>query len=61
MEHGGSISVSVARMMWTYKGGVNSVSVENWKESSSSTIWTEASFSCNGKEETHNVNKTCWQ
>ena len=27
-----SASVSVARVMWTYKGDVNSASVENWKE-----------------------------
>ena len=49
--------MSVARVMRTSR--VNSASGENWKETSSSTISTEASF--NGDEETFNVNKTCWQ
>ena len=35
-------------------------SVENWKEPSSSTISTEASFNSDNNEETPNVNKTCW-
>ena len=38
---------------------MNSSSGENWKETSSSAISTEASF--NGDGETLNVNKTCWQ
>ena len=49
--------MSVTRVMRTYEGDVNSVSGENWKKPSSSTISTEASF--NGDEETLNVNKTC--
>ena len=42
-----------------YKGGVNSASGENWKEPSSSTISTEASFNDDSNEETLNVNRTC--
>ena len=46
--------------MWTYKGDdVNSVSGENWKEPSSSTISTEASSISDSNEETLNLNKTC--
>ena len=44
--------VSVASMMWTYNGDVNSVSVENWKEPSLSTISPEASFNGDSNEET---------
>ena len=58
-KHSDSASVSVARVMWTYKGDVNSASGENWKESSSSTISAEAWFNNNSNEETLNVNKTC--
>ena len=48
--------------MWTYKGDdVNSVSGENWKEPSSSTISTEASSISDSNEETLNSNKACWQ
>ena len=61
MKHGASGSVSVAKVIWTYKGGVYSVWGENWKEPSSSTKSTEASFNEKSKEETLKVNKTCWQ
>ena len=44
MKHGYSASVSVARVMWTYEGDMNSASGENWKESSPSTISTGPSF-----------------
>ena len=37
-----SASVSIARVMWTYKGDVNSALGETWKEPSSLTISTEA-------------------
>ena len=47
--------------MWTYKSNVISASGENWKESSSSTILTEASFNSDSNKETLNVNKTCCQ
>ena len=46
-----SASVSVARVMWTYKGDVNSASGENWKEPSSSTISTEIAFNSDSNEE----------
>ena len=55
-----SVSVTIARVMWTYKSDVNSSSGENWKEPSSSAISTEASFNSDSHEETLNVNKTCW-
>ena len=58
-KHGDSASVSVARVMWTYKDDANSASGENWNESSSSTISAEASFNDNSNEETLNVNKIC--
>ena len=45
--------------MWTYNNDVNSVSGENWKEPSSSTISAEASFNSDNNDETVNVNKTC--
>ena len=54
-KQGVSPSVSVGRVMWTYKSDKNSTSRENWKEASKPT---DVSF--NG-EETFNVNKTCWQ
>ena len=59
MKHGASRSVSVAKVIWTYKVGVYSASGENWKQPSSSTKSTEASFNENSKEETLKVNKTC--
>ena len=40
---------------------MNSASGGNWKEPSSSTVSTEASFNGDSNEETLNVNKTCWQ
>ena len=51
-EHGDSSSVSAARVMWTYKGNVNSASGENWKEPSSLARSPEASFNDNSNEET---------
>ena len=59
-QHGDSALVSIAKVMWTYKGDANSASGENWKLSSSA-ILPEASFNDNSNEETLNVNKTCWQ
>ena len=61
VKHGASGSVSVAKVIWTYQCGVNSASAENWKEPSSSTKSTGASFNENSKEETLKVYKTCWQ
>ena len=60
-KHSDSGSASFARVMWNYKGNVNSASGENWKETSSSTISTEASFNVDSNEETLNLNKTCCQ
>ena len=60
-KHSDSASVSVARLLWTYKGDENSASGETWKEPSSPTISTETSFNGDSNEETLNVNKTCWQ
>ena len=53
-KHGDSASMSVARVMWTYKNDMNSASGENWKEP-----WTPVSFNGYSTEETLNVNKTC--
>ena len=39
MKHGDSASVSAARVMWTYKGDVNSAAGENWEEPSSSILY----------------------
>ena len=47
--------MSVGKVAWTYKGDVNSASGENWKEPSSSTISTEASFNGDNNEQTPNV------
>ena len=47
-----SASVSVARVMWTYKGDRNSALGETSREPSSSTISTEASFNDVFNEET---------
>ena len=58
-KHDDSASVSVSRVTWTCKGGVNSASGENWKEPSSLTISTEALFYGDSNEETLNVNKAC--
>ena len=58
-KHDDSASVSVSRVTWTCKGGVNSASGENWKEPSSFTISTEALFYGDSNEETLNVNKAC--
>ena len=60
-KHSDSGSVSLTRVMWKYKGNMNSASKENSKESSSSTISTEASFNVDSNEETINLNKTCCQ
>ena len=61
MKHDDSVSVSVERVMWTYKSDVNSSSGENRKETSSSTISTEASFNGDINAEILNINETCWQ
>ena len=53
--------MSVARGMWMCNGGVNSASDENWKEFSSLTISSVASFNGDGAEQALNVNKTYWQ
>ena len=47
--------------MWTCEGDMNSASGENWKESSSTTISTEASFNHDNNEETLNVGANSWQ
>ena len=39
---------------------MNSASGENSKKFSSSTLSPEASFNGDSKEETLNINKTCW-
>ena len=57
-KHGDPASVSVAKVMWAYKGDMNAVSEENWKEPSTST---DVSNNGCSNEETFNVNKTCWQ
>ena len=49
-KHGDSASLSVARVMWTYNGDVNSASGKIWKKLSSSTILTEASFNGDSNE-----------
>ena len=53
-KHGDSASVSVARVMWMYKGDVNSGSGENWKEPTSSTISAEVLFNGDSNKETLN-------
>ena len=60
-KHGDSASVFVAKVMQTYKSDENSSSRENWKELSSSTKSTKASFNDDSNEETLNVNRTRWQ
>ena len=57
-KHRDSASVSVAKVMWAYKGDMNLASEGNWKEPSTST---DVSFNGCSDEETFNVNKTCWQ
>ena len=57
-KHGDSASVSAPRVMWTYKGDMNSTSGENWKKQST---LTDVSFNGYSNEETLNINKTCWQ
>ena len=51
-----SASMSVARVMWTYKYDVNSALGETPKEPSSSTRSIEASFNDVSNEETLHVN-----
>ena len=51
-----SASVSVARVLSTYTGDVNSALGETSKEPSSSTMSTEASFNNAFSEETLNLN-----
>ena len=50
--------MSAARLIWTYKNDLNSVSRENWKEPSTLTMSADVSFNCDSNEETLNVNKT---
>ena len=57
-KHKDPASVSVAEVMWVYKGDMNSASEEDWKEPSKST---NVSFNGCSNEETFNINKTCWQ
>ena len=62
MRREDTASVSVAMVMWTYKGNVNSAIGENSKGPLSSAKSTEASFDdddCNTKS--LNVNKVCQQ
>ena len=51
---GNSASMSVARVMWMYKGDMNLPSGENWMGPSTST---DVLFNGYGNEETLNVNK----
>ena len=60
-QHGDCALVFVVRVMWTYKGDVNSASGENRKKPLSSKISIEASFISESNEETLNVNRTCQQ
>ena len=53
-----SASVSVARVMWTYKGDRNSALGKTSREPPSSTISTEASINDVFNEETLNLNKS---
>ena len=61
VKHVDSASASFERVMWMYKGNLNSASGENWEKTSSSTIPPEASFNGDGNEKTLNLNKTCSQ
>ena len=54
-KHDAAASVSVARVMWTYKGDVNSALGGNSKEPSSSTVSAETSFDEDSNNETLNV------
>ena len=56
-KDGDSASVSVARVMWTYKGDMNSTSQGNWKEPS----LIDVPFNGFSNEKTHNINKNCLQ
>ena len=51
-KHGDSASALVARVMWKYKGDLNSASRKNWSEPSTSTISTDVSFNVDSNEET---------
>ena len=69
MKHSDSASVSAARVLWIYKGDVNSILGESCEEPSSSTESTKASFNDddnnnnnnNNNKENLNVNKFCSQ
>ena len=54
-KHDAAASVSVAKVMWTYKGDVNSALGGNSKEPSSSTVSAETSFDEDSNNETLNV------
>ena len=53
--------MSVAMVMWTYKGDVNSALGENSKKPSLSAISTQVSFNDGSNEEIVNINKICQQ
>ena len=57
VKHAAVASVSVARMMWEYKGNVNSALGENSKEPWPPATSAEASFDDDSNEEALNVNK----
>ena len=60
-KHGDSDSMSVAKVMRTYKDDMISTSGEHWKEPWSSTTSPEASSNGDSNEEALHVNKTRWQ
>ena len=60
-KHGNSAWLFVASVTWTYAGDVNSASGENWKEHSSSTISSKASYNGENNVRTRNLHKACWQ
>ena len=49
---------SASRVMWTYKGELNSASRKNWKEPLTFAISTDVSLNVDSNEETLSVNKT---
>ena len=53
--------MSVATVMWTYKGDVNSALGKNSKEPSLSAISAQASFNDDSNEEIVNINKVFQQ
>ena len=53
--------VSIARVMWTYKGDANSTLGENSKKLSSSTVLAETSFDDDSNKEAFMYIKFCQQ